>query len=518
MSSSVGPSRHLRSSRPQNAKPLSQQPMRRDGTKSGMKFDGYSMLIIVSGVTVTVAPSLGGIGTYARMMCALWAAVALMHIRLSPEPRLQRSRVIDQMAILGFFAALAMAATTPVGFAYGISRLTNWLMFVPLGIVFFRRPRYAALAVVALLVAAVQTVGVLLQVKGVLGGVWGGALISGNDYNPITSRWLVRYTGFVQNPNNLAILMNLCAVACLSVAWMCRDRRLRMVMICGVATSAGVVVVTGSRGGLIGLPLGLLVFSLFTGTRALIRIGILAAIGSWAALNAHFSSLDGLLSTFTKIIGGQDQSIQHRLAVWTKYQEGGLSPIFGQGFGGYNQTALGGSGFDVSADAARQATVDNSWLKLLLETGVIGVTFAALVVLCCGTALIRAVSTGAPRPVVAGVGAAITIVLWRSASTDALDINPYNMIVPLLIAAALQLAQPIDSRALTSGEFQNGPRKRSTASISGTAMGSETPQARLGRGGSLSSPRLRAHHTAGPRRSGAVSRAAARRRQVAQAG
>jgi hypothetical protein len=518
MSLSVGPSRHLGSSAHQHAKPSSQQPMRGDETKSGMRFDGYSALVIVSGLTVTVAPSLGGAGTYARMMCALWAAAALVHIRLSREPRLQRSRVIDQMTMLGFFAALAMAATTPVGLAYGVSRLTNWLMFVPLGIVFFRRPRYGALAVVALLVGAVQTVGVLLQVKGVLGGVWGGALISGNDYNPITSRWLVRYTGFVQDPNNLAILMNLCAIACLSVAWMRRDRRARMLMIGGVAASAGVVVVTGSRGGLIGIPLGLLVFSLFTGTRALIRIAIFAAIGSWAALNAHFSSLDGLLSTFTKVVGGQDPSIQQRLAVWTKYQEGGLSPIFGQGFGGYNQTALRGSGFDVSADAARQATVDNSWLKLLLETGVIGVTFAALVVLCCGTALIRAVKTGAPRPVVAGVGAAIAIVVWRSASTDALDINPYNMIVPLLIAAALQLAQPIDRRSRHLVNTKRNHAKDQRQPSAGTAMGLETPQSRLGRGGSLSPPRSRAHPArAVARRSGPVSRAAAPRWQPAQA-
>jgi O-antigen ligase len=307
-------------------------------------------------------------------------------------------------------------------------------------------------------------------VKGVLGGVWGGALISGNDYNPITSRWLVRYTGFVQDPNNLAILMNLCAIACLSVAWMRRDRRVRMLMIGGVAASAGVVVVTGSRGGLIGIPLGLLVFSLFTGTRALMRISIFAAIGSWAALNAHFSSLDGLLSTFTKVVGGQDQSMQHRLAVWTRYQEeAGRSPIFGQGFGGYNQTALRGSEFNVSVDAARQATVDNSWLKLLLETGIIGVTFAALVALCFGTALIRAATTGAPRPVVAGVGAAMAIIAWRSVSTDVLDINPYDMIVPLLIAAALQLAQQIDPRIQTSGEVQRNHAKDRRQPSAGTA-------------------------------------------------
>lgn len=397
--------------------------------------DAYALLYFVTFIVVSVAPSLGLFGTVARTSCAVLGVVAAGLVYLGTRDA-RRLRGSEQAAVAIVVGALLVASVSPVGPAYVVARLFNWLMFWPMMFVFFHRPRYPALAAAAITGGMIQATGVVLQARGVLGGVWGGALISGNEYNPMTSEWLTRYTGFVQDPNNLAILMNLSAIAAVTVMILNRSVALRTICGGAVAISVMVVVFSGSRGGLLALPIGFFVYALIVGTRGIAALLATAAIGAYLAVSFRWDSLNNLVSTLTGALDGHDQSLVQRFAVWSAHPVEGFQYLVGSGFGGYDAGAFSGSGFDIASDSARSATVDNAWLKLLLEGGAIAVcAFLAIFVVAFAAVVRGRRGERTNRVLAAGVGAALTILLWRSISTDALDINPFNFILPMVVGA-----------------------------------------------------------------------------------
>ncbi|MCW2758406.1 MAG: hypothetical protein JWO46_2152, partial [Nocardioidaceae bacterium] len=130
---------------------------------------GYSVLYVVTLVAATVAPALGATGTLVRFGCAFLVVVALVHSGLG-ETKPPRLRAAQTVACAVFAGVLVLSVFGPVGFAYGVSRLLNWLMFAPLAVLFYRRPDIRALGVAGLVIGAVQSVGVLLQMRGLFGG------------------------------------------------------------------------------------------------------------------------------------------------------------------------------------------------------------------------------------------------------------------------------------------------------------------------------------------------------------
>ncbi len=407
-----------------------------------------------------VAPALGASGTALRLFLASLVAFFLLSDVLSGKEHSAPGWL--QLVGIAFAALLLLAAiTTPVGIAYGLARITNWLMFVPLMFLYLRRPDLPAVAVGCLSSAAIQCGGVMLQYIGVLGGTWGGALISGRDYNPLTSRWLTRYTGFVGDPNTLGLILALAIIvaAVLFVQGKSGGRGGRIVMAASLTTSIVALVLTGSRGGLLAVAIAFLILGIYAGARGVSALAGIAFTGGVWVTSTDVLALRGVTNTFAGLFNGSDSSLVQRLGVWGSYASRDISPWFGAGFGGYNPEALSGSGLDIDPMSARAATVDNSWLKLYLETGLIGVTFLLIIVAGATLAALRCRGVG-DRLLGGAATAALAVIVWRSTSVDLFDINPVNAILPLALAVCLSLSPP---RAY-EGRLE-APRRRPVAKV-----------------------------------------------------
>ncbi|MDQ3435228.1 MAG: hypothetical protein M3481_11215 [Actinomycetota bacterium] len=117
--------------------------------------------------------------------------------------------------------------------------------------------------------------------------------------------------------------------------------------------------------------------------------------------------------------------------------------LFGAGYGGYAEPGRL-SRFDLANQRARQraqigVTVDNGWLKLFLEEGLLGLgLFLAIFV----AALWRSFSArrSAERVLALTTGAVLVALGVRALSADVLDINPWNFLVWLLVGLAFTAA------------------------------------------------------------------------------
>lgn len=382
------------------------------------------------------APSLGLVGTLGRFAVAAISLLALLHsFRTTPPPRLSLS-LRTGLALLVVSLVLSTVAAASTG--YGLARIINWLMFLPLLWLVARKPdvKGAGFGIVA--TCAFQMIGVGLQVAGLMGGTWGGLLTSGSSYNPDTSDWLKRYTGFILNPNNLALVLT-CGIIVLAACILGKVRaRVRVSCLALMALFAVGVIATGSRGGLVAVALGVGILLLFAGRRGFALAIVAVTLGVTAYTLSGSVELDRLVQSFSEIISGTDASARQRSGVWIdRFQtaEGGSWAI-GHGFGGYAPEIFASQqGLDIDPAAARAATVDNSWLKMLLESGVIGVLGMALTMLPAMLAALTK-SSGERRMWGIAAGAVLAAMLWRSVSVDMLDQNPWNALVFLAIGFA----------------------------------------------------------------------------------
>ncbi|MFC4395226.1 O-antigen ligase family protein [Arthrobacter sedimenti] len=391
----------------------------------------YAVIIFVT----CWAPALGIVGTIARFALAGVAVLALVHSFSTPAPRL-RGPVKLGIALL--LLTLAMSTIGAASTGYGFARLLNWVMFIPLLWLAFRKPdvRGAGFGLVG--TSIFQMIGVGLQLAGLMKGTWGGLLTSGATYNPETSAWLKRYTGFIMNPNNLALVLT-CAVIVLAACLLAQlpgKTKVGLLGLMGLFTVG--IVLTGSRGGLVAVALGVIILFLAAGKRG-IAIGMsVVSLAVIAYVITGSRELDRLLESFVEIVSGTDASAVQRSGVWVsrlQTTENG-NVIIGSGFGGYAPELFAGQhGLDVDPANARQATVDNSWIKILLESGVLGVLGMAVTMLppMC-SALWKSKSDRRLWGIASG--AVIAALLWRSLSVDMLDQNPWNAFVFLAVGFA----------------------------------------------------------------------------------
>lgn len=382
------------------------------------------------------APSLGGVGTIARfgfagLALAIAIIVALSRESIRPLPKL----LVGGLVVL--VLSLIISAVGAASPGYGIARILNWVMFVPILWLAYQRPNPRGIVFGIVSTCVFQMVGVFLQMAGLMKGTWGGLLTSGTTYNSSTSSWLTRYTGFIWNPNNLALVL-VCGVIALAACLLLKiPTQLKVCCLALMGLFTFGIVSSGSRGGLVAVALGLIVLCLAAGKRGAV-LGI-AAVGA-ALLIVQFAAskeLDRLVESFAEIISGTDASAAQRSGVWvTRLQgpDGGLA--LGSGFGGYDPSLFANQrGLDIDPVAAKQATVDNSWLKIMLESGLLGASGMAITMLqpMLGS-LFK--SSGQRRLWGIASGSVIVAILWRSVSVDMLDQNPWNAIVFLAAGMA----------------------------------------------------------------------------------
>lgn len=373
---------------------------------------------------VTIAPALGATGSVLRTALAGVALVAVLrdHSPLRPH----------QGVLLFTWVTLvvAMGIGSP-DLGQGLVRAINWLMFTPLVFLAAHPGHWTIVTRSALFTCWIHLLAVGAQLLGLLGGTWGGLLTSGREYDPNQQNWLIRYTGLVYNPNDLGLILALGVVVALMVASE-RPARAWFAIPSAALFTAGIIL-TGSRGAVLSLALGILVLLVFLPTLhrlLLISLAVVTAI----ALTTREGETRLVLDSITDIFTGADRSATVRQNLWSTYLSESDNLVIGDAFGATVRPGAVNS----AAAPTNIATVDNSLLKLLLEGGVLSVTvFVALLAVLYLP--LFAHRTGPDRYAAGAILAGIGMIGFRSVSVDLFDINPWNAIIWLFAGLAAGL-------------------------------------------------------------------------------
>jgi hypothetical protein len=403
-------------------------------------------------VILPITPALGDKGTYLRLLLAIFTFPAAFGYR-------KNSKIDPALKYLAvaFVPLLVVAALAAPSLTYGIVRLINWIMFIPLILLPFHRRDVLSLLGALLASCYLQMAGVLLQRAGLRGGTWGGIFVSGSTYDPSASIWLRRYTGFISDPNSLGLLlaMGLVAAFALAISPSCALRS-RVLLLLSVGLFAYGIILSGSRGGLVAVGLGLAVLLWRAGGRA--RVGLATMVVATLFLRSliHWTPLTRVVGSLSDITGGTDSSATQRASVWKERLHEVVHWASGDGFGTYNGSSFANqSGLRIAKEAARLATVDNSWLKLLLECGVIGITIM-LLIFARVLWITRRYDSGdiCGRLTAAAMSALVVMIFWRSLSIDTLDINPWNGIIWLVFGVSTAMFSRQPRRVRTGAQAQ----------------------------------------------------------------
>jgi len=400
--------------------------------RSGPSWLGSAVLVVLP-----IAPALGDGGTYLRLLLTVFLAPAALHYRKNA-----RSDDLFMYLLVSFLAVLLVAAFAAPSLTYGIVRLINWIMFIPLILLPFHRRDLLALCGALLASCYVQMAGVLLQGAGVLGGTRGGIFVIGTTYDPSAAIWLRRYTGFIGDPNSLGLLLAMGVVAALILA-ISPDcgLRSRILLLLSIGAFAYGIVLSGSRGALVAVGLGLALSLWRSGGWARLGLAVIFAAVLFARGLIQWTPLTRVVNSLGDITGGTDSSSIQRAGVWKERLHEAVHWIGGDGFGTYDGSSFANqSGLRVAKEAARSATVDNSWLKLLLECGVIGIALM-LVMFARAVWVTRRhdPEDTSLRLTAAALSALIVMIFWRSLSVDILDINPWNGIIWLVFGLSFAI-------------------------------------------------------------------------------
>jgi hypothetical protein len=144
------------------------------------------------------------------------------------------------------------------------------------------------------------------------------------------------------------------------------------------------------------------------------------------------------IGSVVQIAKGEDASATVRLAGWWARISHAGNLLIGAGYGGYGQV----QGIDMTQATQRSTlygstTVDNGWLKLGLEEGILGVVLLAGIF---AYALRRAVWLGRRQDTWAlgAIGGSVLVALaFRALTVDILDINPWNFFIWLPVGVLL---------------------------------------------------------------------------------
>jgi O-antigen ligase len=377
--------------------------------------------------------SVSGVPAIARFSIA-GVVVALVVLRKIP---LARSVAPANVVLLAFVAYQVVPVVAAPDLGYGLLRAANWLMFVPLAFVSFERSDVNLLIRWFAVVGLVLMGGVLLQAVGVIGGTWGGLSMSG----AVSATNLTRFTSFISNPNDLGlylVVMNLGLIAVF--LWAPVSKGIRTMALSMAAIGAVCAMATGSRGALLGYPVGLLVIVVMSRGRVGFRIaaiGIAALVVALAA--SQFGSIGAgqVVGSLGDIVAGQDTSASSRVDVWSVRLHDFGGAVLGAGFGGYGASAFStGDVLGQRHQTYLALTVDNSWLKLLLEEGLFGVMLLGSVFGMTLASVARVAQDRERGAIAIGAAAMLAVIWFRSISADVFDINPWNGLMWMLVGLA----------------------------------------------------------------------------------
>ncbi len=400
----------------------------------------FDIALALTIVVLPVAPvlnDLAGLGTVLRF----GFAVALVVLIVAGGVPLARPTWGNGRWLVLAFGVFQLVALVGSGNAvYGGIRLGNWVMFMPIAVIAWdsRRLRVAAAALFS--GAVLLALGIGMQFTGVLGGTWGGFLLSGvGAVGPLYS---IRYTSFFQNPNDLGLAMlSLTLAALLLLGVPGRSAAWRLALMGGAGIMTAGFVVSGSRAPLLGLPFVGLYLIAVRRSRAvlqLLAVGGLVTIAILTMSPGLRESVAANLGSVIQIVNGDDASATARLEVWSTRINGAGNLLVGAGYGGY--TSVGAT--DVTQATQRSAlyaaaTVDNSWLKLGLEEGIVGIALLAGILTY---ALRRAVGLVRRQGgwLVGSIGGSILVLMvFRAFSMDIFDINPWNFFMWVVVGILL---------------------------------------------------------------------------------
>lgn len=344
--------------------------------------------------------------------------------------------------VLAFLAFQVVPMLLAGANSYAILRFLNWVMFVPLAFVQFDRRMVRVAASAAVIVTVILLVGLLMQVGGVLPGVWGGLQIGGGaGIRPTYAR---RFTSFLQNPNDLALFMLMMAVL-VYVGFVVTRRPWPQRVAAGALAGFCVVglLLASSRGALLALPIAAAFLFVARQRRAVITLagsGLVVLLVMLPLVPRLQQSVVTGLESVVAVVGGTDSSVTSRTQTWAERissSQGG--PLIGGGYGGYADIPAGAiARAEERAALYQQLTVDNGWLKLLLEEGVIGLALLGSVVV--GALYLSLRHAIRRRDAVAAVcGALIVAAVFRAFSVDVFDINPWNFALWTLVGVVRSL-------------------------------------------------------------------------------
>jgi O-antigen ligase len=202
-----------------------------------------------------------------------------------------------------------------------------------------------------------------------------------------------------------------------------------------------VVLLSSSRGALAAAVALVPFLALTRAQRTMRQLALMLAV----ALVLTLAASPGLRHTFSRTVGsfiqmgdGRDASVNERTQRWKTALGLRTAPLLGSGYGGYATNAIDGFSVAGRQDAYRSATVDNSWLKLWLEEGIVGVLLLAALL----ASALRTVWRGARRTrdvTAIAAGGFLIALLVRSTSVDLFDINPWNFAIWLALGIAFSV-------------------------------------------------------------------------------
>jgi hypothetical protein len=423
----------------------------------------FDVALALTIVVVPVAPvlnAMAGLGTVLRFGCAV---MLLAFVVAGGVPLARPTWSNGRWLVLAFALYQLVAFVGSGDVAYGGVRLLNWVMFIPIAFVTWDSRRLRTAVAACFSAAVLLVLGIAMQYMGTLGGTWGGFLLSGVD--TAAPAYSIRYTSFFQNPNDLGLAMLSLTLAALLLAGVPgRSFAWRLSLIGGAGVMTAGFVLAGSRAALLGLPLVGLYLVAVRRSRAVLQLLAVGGLVTLAILTMSpglRQSVAANLGSVIQIMNGEDASAMARLEVWAMRINGGGNVIIGAGYGGYSSVRAS----DMTQGTQRAAlyaatTVDNGWLKLGLEEGIVGIALLAGILT---SGLRRAVGLGRRQGswAMGSIGGSVLVLLvFRAFSMDIFDINPWNFFIWLLVGILLsdQVHEPTTQRP-DRGPFRRGLRR-----------------------------------------------------------
>ncbi len=253
-----------------------------------------------------------------------------------------------------------------------------------------------------------------------------------------------RAHGIFANPNTLAVL---CMLA-IPLGWFVYQQQHRKLVLVGLAPSLAAIVMTETRGALLGLAIGLFLIFVRLGVRSIVRATILGAscVGLLTFMGVLEKIIDsptvtGVVMRFSNRDGGDP--LNGRSAGWSE----AVALIAKRPAVGYGYSA-GPSLFARMHESGQLAialdTAHNSYLQWMLETGVVGLPAMVILIATCIVVAIR----GGRTPSVTGIAWCVAggICLQVTESVMLGTGQAYPSVFWLTVAAGSVLVVPTNSR------------------------------------------------------------------------